>query len=48
MRAAVRWHARFVNEASPSLLRAQVALAALAELRAGNEPAKKLLMEFAG
>ena len=33
---------------SQSLLRAQIALAALAELRAGNEPAKKVLVEFAG
>ena len=31
--AALRWHARFVTEAAPSLLRAQIALAAL---RAGS------------
>jgi hypothetical protein len=42
-KAALRWHARFVAESSPSLLRAQIALAALAELRAGREPAKVLL-----
>ena len=35
-RAALRWHARFVSEAAPSLFRAQIALAALAELRAGS------------
>jgi hypothetical protein len=45
-RAALRWHARFVTEASPSLLRAQIALAALAELRAGSEPAKKVLVDL--
>jgi hypothetical protein len=39
-RAALRSHARFVDQASPSLLRAQVALAALSELRSGNETAK--------
>jgi hypothetical protein len=47
-RAALRWHARFVTEASPSLLRAQIALAALSELRAGSETAKKLLLELSG
>jgi hypothetical protein len=44
-RAALRWHARFV-EAAPSLLQAQIALAALTELRAGSEAAKRLLHEF--
>jgi hypothetical protein len=29
-RAALRWHARFLGEASPSLLEAQIALAARA------------------
>ena len=46
VRAALRWHARFVTEASPSLLRAQIALAALAELRAGSDSAKKVLLEL--
>jgi hypothetical protein len=31
-RAALRWHARFVAVAAPSLLQAQIALAALSEL----------------
>ena len=46
-KAALRWHARFVTEAAPSLLRAQIALAALAELRAESEPAKKVLLGLA-
>ena len=46
-RAALRWHARFVTESSPSLLRAQIALAALGELRRGSETAKRLLGELA-
>jgi hypothetical protein len=46
-RAALRWHARYVTEATPSLLRAQIALAALAELRAESEPAKKVLLGLA-
>ncbi len=41
-KAALRWHARYVTEAPPSLLQAQIALAALAELRAESEPAKKV------
>ena len=45
-RAALRWHSRYVSEASPSLLLAQIALAALVELRAGSEPAKKVLIEL--
>ena len=45
-RAALRWHARFVAEAAPSLLQAQIALAALSELRAGSEAAKRLLLEL--
>jgi hypothetical protein len=32
-KAALRWLARYVTEAAPSLLRAQIALAALGELR---------------
>jgi hypothetical protein len=43
-RAALRWHSRFVSEASPSLLQAQIALAAL---RAGGESARKVLLELA-
>ena len=43
-KAALRWHARFVAESSPSLLRAQIALTALGELRAGSEQAKKVLL----
>jgi hypothetical protein len=35
-RAALRWHARYVTEAAPSLLQAQIALAALAEVRTGE------------
>jgi hypothetical protein len=46
-RAALRWHARFVAEAAPSLLQAQIALAALTELRAGSEAARKILFELA-
>ena len=46
-RAALRWHARFVTASSPSLLRAQIALAALSELRRGSETAKRLLGELA-
>jgi hypothetical protein len=45
-KAALRWHARFVTEVSPSLLRAQIALAALAELRGGSEAAKRVLLEL--
>ena len=47
-RAALRWHARFVTESAPSLLRAQISLAALAELRAGSEPAKEVLLGLVG
>jgi hypothetical protein len=46
-RAALRWHARFVQESSASLLQAQIALAALAELRAGSEYAKRVLLGLA-
>jgi hypothetical protein len=37
----VRWHARYCAEASPSLLDCQIALAALARLRNGSEPARR-------
>ena len=51
-RAALRWHARFVTESATSLLRAQIALAALAGLRTGSGPAKDpagaLIGEVAG
>jgi hypothetical protein len=47
-RAALRWHARFVTESAPPLLRAQISLAALAELRAGSEPAKEVLLGLVG
>ena len=47
-RAALRWHARYVTECSPPLLRAQIALAALSELRAGSEAARRVLGELAG
>jgi hypothetical protein len=46
-KAALRWHARFVTEAKPSLLQAQIALAALSELRSGGEPAALALVELA-
>jgi hypothetical protein len=47
-RTALRWHPRFVTESSPSLLCAQIALAALAERRVGNEPAKKVMFGLVG
>jgi hypothetical protein len=43
----LRWHARFVTEATPSFLRAQIALAALGELRDGSDAARRLLQELA-
>jgi len=46
-RAALRWHTRFVTEASPSPLDAQIALAALADLRAGSHSARRVLLELA-
>jgi hypothetical protein len=46
-RAALRWHARFVSESAASLLHAQIALAALAELRGGSESAQKVLLGLA-
>lgn len=45
--AALRWLARFITEAKPSLLKAQTALAALVELRVSSEAARKLLLEMA-
>jgi hypothetical protein len=41
------WHVRYVSESSPTLLRTQIALAALAELRAGSEHAESVLRELA-
>jgi hypothetical protein len=46
-RAAIRWLGRFVTESAPSLLRAQMALAALSELRGGSEAAQGILRELA-
>jgi hypothetical protein len=48
-RAALRWLARYVSEGKAvSLLKAQLALSALAELRAGErEAAAKMLTELA-
>jgi hypothetical protein len=45
-RAALRWYERFLAERQPTLLQAQVALAALGELRGCSEPASKLLVEM--
>lgn len=47
-KASLRWLARFVTEAKPSLFRAQIALAALGELRSGQTAAKNLLLELGG
>jgi hypothetical protein len=46
-RAALRWLARFVSEAAPSLMQAQMALSALSELRADSAAPKRLLLELA-
>jgi hypothetical protein len=46
-RAAVRWLGKYVAESAPSLLRAQMAVGALSELRGGSEAAKKILAELA-
>jgi hypothetical protein len=48
-RAALRWFARYLDEgASVTLLKAQLALTALAELRVGEPaPAATLLAELA-
>lgn len=45
-KAVFGWLARYVSEAAPSLLRAQIAVAALRELRGGNEAAEKVLTEL--
>jgi hypothetical protein len=45
-RAAVKWFGRFIEECSPSLLRAQFALAALSELRGGSEAAETMLRKL--
>jgi hypothetical protein len=45
-RAAVKWLSHFIDECSPSLLRAQVALAALSELRGRSEAAERMLREL--
>lgn len=45
-RAALRWHARFVRERCSSLLDAQIALAALMRLPAGDDRAGELLSEL--
>ena len=46
--AAVKWMGRFIEECSPSLLRAQIALAALRELRTGSDAAKRVLTRTSG
>ena len=46
-KAALRWHARFVTEACPSILNAQIALAALGELRSNTAAAKSLVLRLA-
>jgi hypothetical protein len=46
-RAAIRWLARYVTEAGPSLLDAQIALASLSDLRSGSDPAKTILVKLA-
>jgi hypothetical protein len=46
-RAALRWFDRYICEREPTLLRAQIALAALSDLRGGqNESASKLLAKL--
>jgi len=45
-RAAVKWLGRFIEECPPSRLRAQVALAALSELRGGSEAGERMLREL--
>jgi hypothetical protein len=47
-RAALRWLVRYLTEAKPTLLRAQLALSALGELRAGDGAhAARVLVELA-
>jgi hypothetical protein len=44
----LRWFARYLDEGKDvSLLKAQVALAALSELQVGSESARKLLLDLA-
>ena len=45
-RAAVRWLARYLGETSPTLLQAQIGLAALTQLPTGNEAAQSILLEL--
>jgi hypothetical protein len=45
-RAALRWYERFLAERQPTLLQAQVALAALGELRGGSRVASKVLVKL--
>lgn len=45
-RAALRWLSRYVTEARPSLLDAQIVLAALSELRAGSDAAREALFQL--
>jgi hypothetical protein len=45
-RAAIRWFERYLVERQPTLLRAQVALAALGDLRSGGDAATELLADF--
>jgi hypothetical protein len=46
-KAALRWFDRYLCEGEPTLLKAQVALAALSDLRGGqNESASKLLAKL--
>jgi hypothetical protein len=45
-RGAVKWLGRFIEACSPSLLRSQIALVALSELRGGSEAAERMLREL--
>jgi hypothetical protein len=45
-RAALRWFGRYLSEREPGLLRAQIALAALAELRGGSDAAGGILVKL--
>jgi hypothetical protein len=40
-RAVVKWLARYLSASSPSLLEAQIAAAAMADLRTGGERSKR-------
>jgi len=46
-RAALRWFSRYLSEREPGLLRAQIAFAALGELRCGSVAARDLLLKLA-